>query len=75
MKFSSGVVILCILMNMAFTLGVFLAAMSEAVIPDSLIIAWFGWTTGELWMLASIKKAKVKEVKKINRRQKGENET
>lgn len=64
MKFSSGVVILCILMNMAFTLGVFLAAMSGAVIPDSLIIAWFGWTTGELWMLASIKKAKVKKIRR-----------
>lgn len=75
MKFSSGVVVLCILMNMAFTLGVFMLAVSDHSIPDSLIIAWFGWTTGELWMLASIKKAKVKEVKKVNRRQKGENET
>lgn len=64
MKFSTGIVILCILLNMAFTLGVFLAASYDHVIPDSLIIAFFGFTSGELWMLASIKKAKVKKLRR-----------
>ena len=72
MKFSNGIVILCVLMNLAFTLLVFIMVQGDHVVPDSLIVAWFGWTTGELWMLASIKKAKVK---KIRRSDKGENET
>lgn len=66
MKFSTGVVILCILLNMAFTLGVFLAASYDHIIPDSLIIAFFGFTSGELWMLASIKKAKVKKIRRYS---------
>ena len=64
MKFSNGIVILCILLNMAFTLGVFILAMEDHMIPDALIVAFFGWTTGELWMLASIKKAKVKKIRR-----------
>lgn len=72
MKFSTGIVILCILLNMAFTLGVFLAASYDHVIPDSLIVAWFGWTTGELWLLASIKKAKVKKIRRYDNEKTGE---
>jgi hypothetical protein len=29
--------------------------------PITLIGAWFAFTTGELWMLSSIKKSKVKK--------------
>ena len=29
--------------------------------PSTLIISWFAFTTGELWLMASIKKTKVKK--------------
>ena len=64
-RFSKAVVALVVLMNIIFTgavLYVFLATGNE---PTALVGAWFAFTTGELWMLSSIKKAKVK---------KGENE-
>lgn len=43
-------------MNVIFTwkiLDVFTQVHSE---PTAIVVAWFGFTTGELWMLASIKK-------------------
>ena len=63
--FSKLIITLVVLMNIAFTgavLYVFLKTSSE---PVALVGAWFAFTTGELWMLSSIKKEKVK---------KGENE-
>ena len=56
--FSKVVVISVILLNVIFTgvvLSVFLRTSTE---PSSLIIAWFSFTTVELWSLAGIKKAK-----------------
>lgn len=64
-RFSKAVVALVVIMNIIFTgavLYVFLATGNE---PATLVGAWFTFTTGELWMLSSIKKTKVK---------KGENE-
>lgn len=54
-KFSKKIVILVILLNIIFTGAVFVAAFFNAVIPDSLIIAWFGFTTTELVALAGIR--------------------
>ncbi len=59
-KFSSLIVITVILLNIIFTVAtlyVFLKVGSE---PTALIAAWFTFTTGELWLLATIKKEKVK---------------
>ena len=59
--FSKVIVSLVIGLNVAFTtavLIVFLKTMSE---PSGLIIAWFSFTTVELWSLAGIKKAKEKK--------------
>ena len=56
--FSKLIVISVIALNVIFTgivLGVFLRTSSE---PSSLIVAWFSFTTVELWSLAGIKKAK-----------------
>lgn len=56
--FSKIVVISVILLNVVFTglvLTIFLRTSSE---PSSLIVAWFSFTTVELWSLAGIKKAK-----------------
>lgn len=55
--FSKLIVISVIALNVIFTgivLSVFLRTSSE---PSSLIVAWFSFTTVELWSLAGIKKA------------------
>lgn len=55
--FSKLVVISVIVLNVVFTatiIGLFLKTASE---PSSLIVAWFSFTTVELWSLAGIKKA------------------
>ena len=59
MKYSKFIVALIILLNAvftAFTLYVFLKTASE---PTALIGCWFAFTTGELWLLASIKKSEI----------------
>ena len=59
--FSKIVVMLVILLNVIFTatiLSIFLRTSSE---PSSLIVAWFSFTTVELWSLAGIKKSKEKK--------------
>ena len=55
-KFSKWIVALVILMNCAFAgavLYIFLRVGSE---PTSLVVAWFSFTTIELWALATIRK-------------------
>ena len=56
-KFSKRIVVLVILLNIIFTGAVFAAAFFNHIIPDSLIGAWFAFTTGELWFLSTIKKS------------------
>lgn len=59
--FSKIIVISVILMNVIFTgivLSIFLKTYSE---PSSLIVAWFSFTTVELWSLAKIKQTKEKK--------------
>jgi len=59
-KFSKKIVLLIVLMNIAFTgatLAVFWHTGNE---PAVLVGAWFGFTTGELWLLSGIKKSKIK---------------
>lgn len=59
-RYSKLIVFLVIVLNAAFaykTLNVFCQTGSE---PTMLITAWFTFTTGELWMLAGIKKSKNK---------------
>jgi Na+-transporting NADH:ubiquinone oxidoreductase subunit NqrE len=60
-RFSKIIVALVILLNVAFTGAVLYLCLRNATVPDSIIIAWFGFTTGELWMLSSITKTKVKQ--------------
>ena len=59
--FSKLIVVSVIALNVIFTitvLSVFLETSSE---PTSLVVAWFSFTTVELWSLAGIKKAKEKK--------------
>ena len=64
-RFSKAIVAMVILMNIIFTCAVLYVFLRTGSEPTALVGAWFAFTTGELWMLGSIKKAKVK---------KGENE-
>ena len=59
-KFSKKIVALVIALNTGFAgavLFVFLRVGSE---PTSLIVAWFAFTTGELWLLSGITREKVR---------------
>ena len=58
-EFSKRVVVAIVAANVLFTaavLWVFLRTGSE---PQVLIGAWFAFTTGELWLLAGIKRKKI----------------
>jgi hypothetical protein len=59
MKFSKAIVALVILMNAAFTVAVLFIFYKVGTEPTSLIAAWFGFTTVELWALAGIKKREI----------------
>ena len=48
-----------ILLNVAFTIAVLYTFLKVGSEPTSLIIAWFGFTTGELWLLSGITKKKI----------------
>ena len=60
-RFSKRIVVLVVLMNVFFTAAVLYIFLKVGNEPTTLIMSWFGFTTGELWMLSSIKKTKVKE--------------
>lgn len=66
-KFSKQVVLLVILLNVAFIIAIFGLAWYEQSMPsDAVVVAWFAFTTGELWTLSKITQTKVKEsIKKI----------
>jgi len=58
-RFSKVIVATVILLNMLFTVAVLYVFLKVGSEPMTLIGCWFGFTTGELWMLSSIKKSKV----------------
>jgi flagellar basal body-associated protein FliL len=60
-RFSKFIVILVVLLNILFTAAVLYIFMRTGSEPMTLIGCWFAFTTGELWMLSSIKKSKVKK--------------
>ena len=59
MKFSKIIVSLIILLNVLFTVGVLYVFLRVGNEPSVLIGAWFAFTTGELWLLATIKKKEI----------------
>ena len=61
MKFSKFIVTLVVLLNMVFTAAFLYAFIKVGAEPTALIAAWFAFTTGELWMLAGIKKKEVEK--------------
>jgi hypothetical protein len=59
MKFSKTIVSLVIALNIIFTVAVLFIFYRVGTEPTALIAAWFGFTTGELWFLAGIRKKKM----------------
>ena len=59
-KFSKKIVALVILLNTGFTGAVLYLFLRTGSEPTTLIAAWFAFTTGELWMLSGIRKAKLR---------------
>jgi hypothetical protein len=60
-KFSKAIVTAVVLLNVGFTASVLYVFLRVGSEPTALIAAWFAFTTGELWLLAGIRKAKAKE--------------
>ena len=61
--FSKIIVSAVIGLNVLFTIAVLKIFLNTSCEPTSLIVAWFSFTTVELWSLAGIKKAKEKKEK------------
>lgn len=60
-KFSKMIVAAVVILNTVFTAAVLYVFLHIGSEPTALIAAWFGFTTGELAILSSITKIKVKE--------------
>ena len=58
--FSKVIVSLVIGLNAIFTIAVLVIFSKTSTEPSGLVVAWFSFTTVELWSLAGIKKAKAK---------------
>lgn len=56
--FSKFIVAVIVLLNSIFTAAVLFVYLRIGSEPVALIGAWFSFTTGELWMLSTIKKKK-----------------
>ena len=60
MQYSKVIVALVILLNTGFAGAVLYAFLRVGSEPTALVAAWFAFTTGELWLLAGIKREKVR---------------
>lgn len=70
-SYSKWIVALIIILNALFTASTLIVFAMTSTEPSTLILSWFGFTTGELWLLSGIKKSKVKaksELQKIKER-------
>lgn len=63
MKFNKKIVVLVIVLNALFVAADFLVIIKTGIEPSATVVAWFSFTTVELWALASIEKVKVKRRK------------
>lgn len=66
MRFSKLIVALVIALNSAFTMAVLYIFLRVGSEPTVLIGAWFTFTTGELWMLSTLKKKEIGEAANDN---------
>lgn len=68
-KFSKAIVATVVLLNTIFAAAVLYVFLKIGSEPVTLIGCWFAFTTGELWMLSSIKKTKVNKKDGVNNEQ------
>lgn len=61
MKYSKRIVLLIIILNVLFTIGVLAVFWHTGNEPVALVTAWFGTWTVELLAIAGIKVKKIKE--------------
>lgn len=59
--YSKVIIAIVILLNTLFTIGVLYVFLKTSSEPSTLVVSWFAFTTGELFMLSSIKKTKSKK--------------
>lgn len=59
--YSKIIVAVVVALNVLFTTAVLYVFLKTGSEPSTLIVSWFAFTTGELFMLSSIKKAKEKK--------------
>jgi len=59
-NFSKKIVALVLILNIAFTIAILFLFYRIGSEPTSLIVAWFSFTTVELWSLSKITREKVK---------------
>lgn len=60
-KFSKIIVSIIVSLNIIFTVAILYIFLKIGSEPVALIAAWFGFTTGELCLLAYIKNTKIKK--------------
>jgi hydrogenase-4 membrane subunit HyfE len=60
-NFSKLLVTLIVLLNIAFSSSVLFVFIQTGAEPSALVVAWYAFTTGELWLLAKIKREKIKK--------------
>lgn len=58
---------LVIFLNVMFTTGVLYVFSKIGNEPTSLVVAWFAFTTGELWLLAGIKKKEIEKKEDLSK--------
>lgn len=68
-RFSKKIVAMIILLNIMFTIAVLYTFLKVGSEPTSLIVAFFAFTTGELWLLSGITKTKVNSGQYYNNEQ------
>ena len=73
-KFSNLIVATVVILNSFFAFGVLLVFLRVGSEPTTLIVSWFAFTTGELWLMKDIKKAKIKKEELLNGEDKLETE-
>lgn len=60
-SFSKTLIVAIVLLNIVFTAAVLFVFAKTSAEPTVLVGCWFAFTTGELWLLAGIKKSKIKK--------------
>ena len=60
-QYSKFIVAAVIILNILFTAAVLYVFRKTGNEPSTLIASWFGFTTGELLLLSSIKKSNIKK--------------